>query len=120
VLRATIALRGAYRCVPSAAGPPSGVSLWSDRRLQGSEIETADVGSGSAPTGQLGQQAAVDQSVLAMAAAAALQRHETAVATAHLRRLLPLLEPGSEDAAWVQARLADVAATTRGTAPVRP
>lgn len=57
---------------------------------------------------------------LAMAAAAALQRHETAVATAHLRRLLPLLEPGSEDAEWVQARLDDVAATTRGTAPARP
>lgn len=43
----TIALRVAYRCVRSAAGPPSGVSLWSDRRLQGDELKDADVATGS-------------------------------------------------------------------------
>jgi len=47
VLRATIALRVACRYAFSAAGPPSGLSLCSDRRLQGDEFEGADVGGGS-------------------------------------------------------------------------
>ena len=47
MLLATIGLRVASRCVRVAARPPSGVSLWSGRRLQGDEFEGADVGSGS-------------------------------------------------------------------------
>jgi hypothetical protein len=38
-------------CAPRR-GPPSGVSLWSDRRLQGDEFEGEDVGSGSSLAGQ--------------------------------------------------------------------
>lgn len=53
VLLATIAQRVARRCVRSVAGPPSGVSLRSDRRLQGGDFEGADVGSGSDRAGQV-------------------------------------------------------------------
>jgi hypothetical protein len=47
VLLVAIALRVAYGRVRSAAGPPSSVSLWTDRQLQGDRFEGADVGSGS-------------------------------------------------------------------------
>ena len=47
MLLATIALRVACRCVPSAAGRRSGLSPWSDRQLEGGGFKGADVGSGS-------------------------------------------------------------------------
>ena len=42
VLIATIALKVAYWCIRSAAGPPAGVALWSDWRLQGDEFEGSE------------------------------------------------------------------------------
>jgi len=44
---AFVVKRGAVRFVPSAEGAPSSVLLWSDRRLQGDEIEAVDVAAGS-------------------------------------------------------------------------
>ena len=44
---AFVVKRGAVRFVPPAEGPPSSVLLWSDRRLQGDEVEAMDVAAGS-------------------------------------------------------------------------
>lgn len=45
---ASIAFIDPHRCVPSADGLPSGVSLWSHQRFQGDEFEAFDVADGSA------------------------------------------------------------------------
>ena len=46
VRRPPIALRTADRWIPTVEDPPLGVSLWSDRRLQGNEFETVVVAYG--------------------------------------------------------------------------
>lgn len=47
VLRAAIASIAAVGGVPSAAGPPTGVSIWTDWRLRRDELEGVDVADGS-------------------------------------------------------------------------
>ena len=66
VLLASIALRVARRCVRSVAGPPSGVSPWSDRPPQGGEFNSADVGSGSRLDGRLSELVARNLSCVPM------------------------------------------------------
>jgi hypothetical protein len=49
----TVSSGAAYRCVPAAAGPPSGAQHGSDRPLRGGQFWVADVGSGSGAGAQL-------------------------------------------------------------------
>ncbi|WP_284614817.1 c-type cytochrome biogenesis protein CcmI [Aquabacterium humicola] len=50
---------------------------------------------------------------LSLAATAAYKRRDFAVATVHWKRLLTLVPPDSDDARWLEARLAEIAANRR-------